>query len=78
MDRIEEIAGEWHRVDSSAPELAGLPYETNEVGLKHFLETCGFDVEVTNAGEENGGFSAKRNSGRVIRRLNFGTVVKLS
>lgn len=85
MERIQEIAGEWHRMDPSAPELQGLPYATNEDGLVQFLQTCGFEVEITRPGEGNGGFWAKRpvalHRGRTATQISsakFGTVVKLS
>jgi FkbM family methyltransferase len=82
MDRIEEIAGEWHTMTPGPAELANLPYETNENGLARFLQTCGFDVHITNAGEGNGGFFARRrvalHRGNRYAGAKFGTVVKLS
>ena len=65
LDRVDEIAGEWHLVDDrSAPELADLPYEINMGALYVFLLKHGFeDVSVMPAfgGANNiGSFHAKR------------------
>lgn len=82
MDRIDEIAGEWHTMLPGPPELADLPYETNENGLRRFLEVCGYDVEIVRNTATNGGFFAKRrvalHRGNRYANAKFGTVVKLS
>ena len=82
MDRIEEIAGEWHTMTPGPAELANLPYETDENGLARFLQACGFEVEIVRNAETLGNFYAKRpvrlHRGNRYAGAKFGTVVKLS
>lgn len=68
LDRIDEIAGEWHLMEPGPDELINLPYATDQDGLSRFLQANGFDVEITSAGG-NGGFWAKRPVTARVRRL---------
>lgn len=61
LDRIQEIAGEWHVVDAAPAELKDLPLDIHPGALKMFLESKGFDCEIVHTGAENTGlFFAKR------------------
>lgn len=59
MNRIQEIAGEFHCIDASAPEVRDLPYSLDMDGLGKFLTAHGFEVEVISHGS-TGNFFAKR------------------
>lgn len=64
LDRVDEIAGEWHLVDDrSAPELANLPRPIESTSLFMFLRDQGFDdvsVMPTTSAQNIGNFHAKR------------------
>lgn len=60
LDRIDEIAGEYHIVPTDAPEMRDLPIEVSEPGLRRFLEAKGFDVTTTRPSGTIGNFFAKR------------------
>lgn len=59
IERIQEIAGEYHCIDAGAPETEGLPYPLNDAGLGHFLQDHGFEVELVSHGS-TGNFFARR------------------
>lgn len=62
LDRVEEIAGEYHLVPGTFPELRHLPYDISLDGLRGFLESKGFAVEFRGEeGAHTGNFFAKRN-----------------
>jgi FkbM family methyltransferase len=61
LDRIAEIAGEYHLVGfEGVPELQNLPIEISAQGLALFLEAEGFDVEIVPKSDTDGNFFAKR------------------
>jgi FkbM family methyltransferase len=63
LDRIQEIAGEYHILKpDGVPELQNLDIEISADGLKAFLESKGFAVEIVPKGENggDGNFFAKR------------------
>lgn len=60
LDRITEIAGEYHNLDASPPELRNLPYATNGEALGAFLREQGFRVIVKPSNDTTGNFHALR------------------
>ena len=63
LDRIQEIAGEYHIIKpDGVPELQNLDIEISADGLKSFLEGKGFAVEIVPKGENggDGNFYCKR------------------
>lgn len=59
IERIQEIAGEYHCIDGGAPETEGLPYPLNDSGLARFLQDHGFEVALISHGS-TGNFFARR------------------
>jgi FkbM family methyltransferase len=62
LDRVQEIAGEYHTVsDSGVAELQNLPIAISVDGLRSFLEYNGFAVEIVEKGA-TGNFYARRSA----------------
>lgn len=60
LDRVQQIAGEYHIMDASVPELQHLPHPLHPEALKLFLESQGFMVEVKPSNATLGLFFARR------------------